>query len=189
MSSFVKTNIGSIDWNDGALKSAELQQSLRTVGQLARIFHDDKAWAATDPDKVVYRVQWLKTVEEGTEGGLFWGNTSIEPGRVGDEYFMTHGHSHAESDRSEFYATIEGEGYLVFMDRDRNAWAESMVAGSIHYVHAHLAHRVVNTGETPLRFVACWPSDAGHDYALIAERGFSLRVVCRDGRPEIVHVG
>jgi glucose-6-phosphate isomerase len=189
MKSLLKSSIGSIDWSDGVLSGPELQESARTIGQLGRIFHDQKAWSEMNPEQVVYRVQWLKPVEEGTPGGLFWGNTMLEPGRVGEEYFMTHGHSHANTDRSEFYATVQGTGFIVFMNPERKSWVEPMLPGSIHYVHAHMAHRVVNTGSEPLRFVACWPSDAGHDYASIAERGFSLRVLCREGRPEIVHVG
>jgi glucose-6-phosphate isomerase len=156
------------------------------MGQLRGIFRSQEDWSMIAPERVVYRVQWIPPVEDGTEGGLFWGNTTIEPGRVGDEYFMTHGHLHEKSNRAEFYATVSGTGYLLMMDRDRKAWAEPMSAGSIHYVAANIAHRAVNCGDEPLRFVACWPSDAGHDYASIAERGFSLRVVCREGGPLVI---
>jgi glucose-6-phosphate isomerase len=45
---------------------------------------------------------------------------------------------------------------------------------------------VADTGNEPLRFLACWPCDADHDYAMIDERGFSLRVMRRDGSPEVV---
>jgi len=186
MQSFMRDNIGSIDWTDGSLCAPHLNESTRTIGQLPGLFADQQAWSQMDPAQVVYRVQWLRPVDDGTIGGLFWGNTTLEPGRVGDEYFMTHGHSHSKADRAEIYATVQGSGLLLLMDRDRKTWAEPMRAGSIHYVHADLAHRVVNTGNVPLRFVACWPSDAGHNYAEIAERGFSARVICRAGSPQIV---
>jgi glucose-6-phosphate isomerase len=45
---------------------------------------------------------------------------------------------------------------------------------------------VVNVGDEPLLFWACWPSDAGYDYATIATRGFGARVVERDGQPILI---
>jgi glucose-6-phosphate isomerase len=183
---FVRNSAGDVNWSDGSLSGTDVKESTKTMGQLRGIFRSQEDWSMIPPEQVVYRVQWIPPVAEGTEGGLIWGNTTIEPGLVGDEYFMTHGHFHQISNRAEFYATVRGTGYLVLMDRDRKTWAEPMSPGSIHYVHAGLAHRAVNCGEDPLRFVACWPSDAGHDYGSIAERGFSLRVVCRDGAPSVI---
>jgi len=40
------------------------------------------------PPPSSYRVQVLVPVPDGTEGGLFWGNTVVESGRVGSEYFI-----------------------------------------------------------------------------------------------------
>jgi glucose-6-phosphate isomerase, archaeal len=188
MQPLMRENIAAVDWNDGSLSGPKVEASVRRLGQLEGIFADQQAWSRMAPDQVVYRVQWVRPVGDGTVGGLFWGNTTLEPGQVGDEYFMTHGHSHAQPDRAEFYATVQGNGMLLFMNRDRDCWVEEMRPGSLHYVHAHLAHRAINTGATPLRFVACWPSDAGHDYASIAEQGFSARVLCRNGRPQLVSV-
>jgi glucose-6-phosphate isomerase len=182
----VKSNAGAVDWADGSLSGPNVKQCARTMGQLRGIFRSQEDWSKIAPEQVVYRVQWIAPVGDGAEGGLMWGNTTIEPGRVGDEYFMTHGHFHERSNRAEFYATVRGTGYLVLMDRDRKAWAEPMSPGSVHYVHAGLAHRAVNSGDEPLRFVACWPSDAGHDYGSIAEQGFSVRVVSRDGVPAVI---
>jgi mannose-6-phosphate isomerase-like protein (cupin superfamily) len=107
-------------------------------------------------------------------------------GVVGEEYFMTRGHFHARRDRAEYYSTVSGNGMLVLMDEQRRASVQIMEPGTTHYIPGSIAHRVVNTGDCPLRFLACWPSDAGHDYATIDEQGFSLRVVRRDGRPELV---
>ena len=44
---------------------------------------------------------------------------------------------------------------------------------------SHIA--VVNTGDVPLRFVACWPSDAGHDYEIAGGNGFGARVIEEQG--------
>jgi len=61
---------------------------------------------------------WWEPVAQGTEGGLFWGGTEFLPGRVGKEYFMTHGHQHAVLDRAEFYGTVAGKGMLVLRDEN-----------------------------------------------------------------------
>jgi hypothetical protein len=37
--------------------------------------------------------------------------------------------------------------------------------------------RLVNIGDSQLAVGACWPSDAGHDYASIDRAGFSVRVL------------
>jgi glucose-6-phosphate isomerase len=58
-----------------------------------------------------------------------------------------------------------------------------MAAGSVHYIPGKVAHRVANTGDIPLAFLACWPSDAGHDYAQIRATGFSKRMLLRNGEP------
>ncbi len=178
--------IASIDWNDGSLRGPGIQQSEKTLGQLQAVFKDGEAFAAMDRTQVVYRVQWLSAEAADREGALLWGNTTLEPGKVGDEYFMTHGHFHLKRDRSEFYATVQGEGMLVLMDENREGRVEKMKAGSLHYINGNVAHRVVNTGPSQLRFVACWPADAGHDYGTIAEEGFSLRVVSQNGAPVVL---
>jgi glucose-6-phosphate isomerase, archaeal len=183
---FIRNSVGGVNWADGSLSGSHVKEGSKAMGQLRGIFRSQKDWSLIAPEQVVYRVQWILPVEDGTEGGLYWGNTTIEPGRVGDEYFMTHGHFHSKSNRAEFYATVRGTGYLVLMDRNRKSWAEPMSPGSIHYVAANVAHRAVNCGDEPLRFVACWPSDAGHDYESIADQGFSIRVVCRDGAPSVI---
>jgi len=139
-----------------------------------------------DPAAVVYSVQWTEPVSAGTVGGLFWGATTIEAGCVGDEYYMTRGHFHAVRDRAEYYGTVSGSGMLVLMEEDGATRVEQMSPGSLHYIPGRVAHRTVNTGDVPLVFWACWPSDAGHDYATIAEKGFGARVMRGDGTPRIV---
>lgn len=159
---------------------------MKTLGQLAGLFHDDAAWGSMDPETVVYRVRFWRPVPDGTIGGLFWGSTTLQPGRVGDEYFMTHGHFHAIRDRAEFYATVKGTGAMLYMDEEGTTWSQTMKPGTVHYIPGNVAHRVANTGDEPLIFLASWPSDAGHDYARIRTTGFSKRLVLRDGGPCLV---
>jgi glucose-6-phosphate isomerase len=167
-----------IDWAKGLLvPDAQVLESVKTLGQLQGIFANEEARSAMDPQTVIYRVQAWCPVPEGTEGALFWGSTVVEPGQVDSEYFMTHGHFHQKRDRTEYYATVEGEGALILMDESRNARMEPMRPGSLHFITPRTAHRVANIGKTPLRFIACWPSDAGHDYEYIKKSGFSARLM------------
>ena len=136
-----------VNWADGALQAPGLKVSEKKLGQLTGIFRDQQAWRQLDPETVVYRVWWWEPVPSGTEGGLFWGITEIQPGRVGNEYFMTRGHWHLIRNRAEFYGTVAGTGKLVLMDRGGRTWFEDMTPGSLHYVAGEVAHRIVNTGE------------------------------------------
>jgi glucose-6-phosphate isomerase, archaeal len=175
-----------VDWATGVLQGPEVQSSRKTVGELKNLFQDSAAVENLPQDQLVYTVQWWSPVPEGTHGGLFWGNTTIEPGQVGHEYFMTHGHTHAKADRTEFYSTVDGVGALILMSADRQTRIEEMTPGSLHHIPPQTAHRVANTGEKPLRFVACWPSDAGYDYESIRTQGFSARLLAVNGQPMLV---
>ena len=168
------------------LKGDGIVYTEKTIGQLAGIFHDEAARAEMDQHAVVYMVQAYLPVKPSTDGGLFFGTTTINPGTVHNEYFMTHGHFHEIRNRGEFYWGIQGEGVLLLMAPDRSIHTENIHAGSIHYVPGNTAHRVANTGNEPLVFNACWPSDAGHDYAEIITNGFSFRLVNNNGLPQLI---
>ncbi len=174
---------------DGELTGSGVTLGQKKVVDLAGVFHDDAARAAFSPDAIAYMVQAHFPVAEGTEAGLFFGISILEPGTVADEYLMTRGHFHAKSDRAEYYWGISGTGLLILMDRDRKARVQIVQPGSLHFIPGDTAHRLVNTGETQLRVGACWPSDAGHDYAAIELLGFSVRVFRRNGKPVIEQVG
>jgi glucose-6-phosphate isomerase, archaeal len=170
--------IMQMDWSKGALlPDAHVRESVKTLGQMQGLFANEEARQKMDANTVVYRVQAWCPVPEGSEGALFWGSTVIEPGQVDTEYFMTHGHFHLKRDRTEYYGTVEGEGALILMNEERETRMEPMSPGSLHFIAPNTAHRVANTGTVPLRFVACWPSDAGHDYESIRRLGFGARLL------------
>jgi glucose-6-phosphate isomerase len=54
--------------------------------------------------------------------------------------------------------------------------------GTITHIPPQFAHRVVNTGSTPLVFVAVFHVAAGHVYGPIEERGFRCLIVEQDGK-------
>lgn len=176
----------TMDWSNGRFHGENLGNSRRTLGELAGFFGDQAAFAQMRPDTLVYEVQSYEPLEEGADGGLFWGNSTLYPGTVGDEYFMTKGHFHHIRNRGEFYVTCRGSGALLLMEEGGPTVSETMSRGSVHYIPGGHAHRVANTGSEPLVFIACWPSDAGYDYSTIERKGFSARLLRRNGVPTLV---
>ncbi len=175
-----------IDWPTGNLQGFSIRSSVKKLGQLEGVFLNHEEWLAAASETIVYSVQWHEGVPPETEGGVFWGSTTIQAGTVGDEYFMTRGHFHRKRDRAEYYCTAQGNGMLLLMDEAGLTRVEVMSPGSLHYIPGFVAHRTVNTGSTPFTFWACWPSDAGHDYEAIDRQPFTARVLQRNGEPEVV---
>lgn len=171
---------------EGHLAGQEVTHSQRTIGGLAGYFTNETARAAMDQNTVVYRVEAYEPRPEGTEGAVCLATTFLEPGQVGDEYFLTRGHFHANQDRPELEVTISGRGLLVLMTRNRQTRTEEMAPGSVHHVPPGTAHRVANIGNEPLVFVSYWASETGHDYGAIQSDGFGVRIRCINGKPEIV---
>jgi glucose-6-phosphate isomerase len=171
---------------DFSMKGEPITCQQRVLNDISSIFLDQEALNSIPPETPVYKVQAWLPVADGTPGGLFFGTSTIMPGKVGKEYFMTKGHFHSHSDRAEFYWGIQGNGMLILMDRDRNTWAEEVYAGSLHYIGGEIAHRLANIGSDNLIVGACWPSDAGHDYEEIARNGFSARLIEIEGNPVLV---
>lgn len=174
-----------LDFASGRIDPSD-HTAQRHVRDLTAIFSDAEA-AAKHGDQVVYTTYGCPGDAPGER--LLYGTTVLEPGKVGDEYFMTRGHFHTKPERGELCFTISGRGILLLMDRDRNCRHEGMSPGSIHDIDGRLAHRVVNIGKEPLVFLVSWMSDCGHEYESIREKGFSIRVVEQGGKPEFVDVG
>jgi len=174
-----------IDPGTGNLDGEDVTTIRRSLADLSGVFEDEPAYRAMPGQTPVYRVQAHLSVTEGTRGGLYFGTSFIEPGRVGDEYFMTKGHFHSVRDTAEYYWGIAGRGCLILMDEARRTWAQWVRPGSLHYIPGRVAHRLANTGDQTLVVGACWPSDASHDYASLASQGFSARLKCIDGRPQL----
>lgn len=173
----------------GQLSGEGVRRDCKRLADLEGVFEDTASFRQMDGNQVVYEVDSYMPVAGGTEGGLFFGLTHLYPGTVGEEYFMTRGHFHAVENRAEYYWGIEGEGVLLLMDKDRNTRVEQMRPGSLHYIPGFTAHRVVNTGSVILRFGACWPSDAGHNYETIAREGFSARIKRGTDQPVVIDEG
>lgn len=99
---------------------------------------------------------------------------------------MTKGHYHTKRNRAEVYICLSGEGRLIIQDEEGNATVVKFEPDNIVYVPPYHAHRTVNVDKKPLIFLAIYPSDAGHDYGIIEEKGFSKLVVERNGHPSVI---
>ncbi|HET7727637.1 MAG TPA: glucose-6-phosphate isomerase family protein [Candidatus Limnocylindrales bacterium] len=135
-------------------------------------------------DELVYRVLGIPVPETNSE--IQCSTTILEPGLVGDEYFMTKGHFHEVRDRSEVYLGLAGEGRLLLATEDGQHRVEPLRSGTVNYIPGGWAHRSINVGSEPLVFFAVYVGDAGHDYGTIEERGFPVRVVRGEAGPVVV---
>jgi glucose-6-phosphate isomerase len=157
---------------------------VRRLSDLEGLFRDGRAWredTATD-DRVVYTVSSSPVPEAERE--VAQSITTIEPGTCAGEFFMTKGHQHPDP-QGEIYLGLSGVGGLLLFDGQRAEWVD-MAEGVIGYIPPGWAHRSVNTGQEPYRFLAVYPGGAGHDYCWVVEHGMGLRAVDGDGGVELV---
>ncbi len=158
----------------------------RTLSALRGQFSDEEAYGAAlaHGDALLYEVYEL--ARPAVAGELLHGLSIVHPGKVGDEYYMTKSHFHAELATGEIYYCLRGLGVMV-METPEGAWAvEPLAPGKALYVLPRWAHRSVNTGEEDLVTFFVYPGNAGHDYGTIERRGFRKLVVERDGVPCVI---
>jgi glucose-6-phosphate isomerase len=115
-------------------------------------------------------------------GHIMYAISKLQPGLVGDEFYMTKGHYHTVLDTAELYLCLGGEGYMIMKTREDQFHAEKMVRGRMVYVPPFWAHRSVNTGSVPLISFCVYRGDAGHNYGDILEEGFIKRVKKINGK-------
>ena len=159
----------------------------RTLSAMEGQFADQQAYHAllSRGDTVLYEVYEIHRPE--VAGELLHGISIVHPGQVGDEFFMTKGHFHAELETAEVYYCLNGEGVMV-METPEGDWAvEELRPGQVLYVPPRWAHRSVNTGEdNDLVTFFVYPRDAGHDYGTIEGQGFRKLILEKNDRPQIV---
>jgi len=173
------------DFASGAIHPVKLRDD-RKLSDLQMMFHDKSAVndILTDTDPLVYEI-WYHPFET-SKSDMALGVTRLLPGKIGDEYYMTKGHIHERDDQPEIYFCIQGEGFLLLQTIAGEFRAEPWTAGTISHIPPMWAHRVVNTGDDMLVFVASYHLSAGHDYGPIIEKGFRKLLLERDGKPTFV---
>ncbi|MEM9574599.1 MAG: glucose-6-phosphate isomerase family protein [Pseudomonadota bacterium] len=174
----------SIDSGTGAV-SPETGRYTKHLSELDGIFSDREAWlqlVREDNDPIVYEVIEFK--KEGSD--LFFGTTTMQPGKVGNEFYMTRGHFHEDRTKSEVYCTLSGEGLLLLENREGQSETIEMREGTCAYIPPDWAHRSINCGSMPLVFSWFCSVSAGHDYGQILKQGMRKLVIERGGKLEIV---
>ena len=158
----------------------------RRISDMAGIYADHEAEqkALLDGDPVIYQVHQYDVADEN--GHLLVVTSSIHPGKIGDEYYMTKGHYHARRDTAEVYLGMQGHGYLLLCTEEDGFESMPVEPGTITYIPPYWAHRTVNTGSEDFVFFGVYPADAGHDYGTIESEGFPMLLVERDGVPTLV---
>lgn len=174
----------AIDATTGAM-TPETGRYSKRLSDLSGIFRDARAFAAAieaGGDPLVYEVvEYRRDCSD-----LFFGTTTMQPGKVGDEYYMTRGHFHRRRDMGEVYYTQHGEGVLLLQSRDGETATVAMRPGVCAFIPPDWAHRSINTGDDRLVFVWVCNVEAGNDYAGIAAHGMRRLVVERHGRADLI---
>ncbi|MBN9058857.1 glucose-6-phosphate isomerase family protein [Kaistia sp. MMO-174] len=167
-----------IDPQSGVLSAATGRYEKR-LADLDGIYADNAAFAesvAREGDRVVYYVHEVRPA--AARGDLIFGTTFMEPGRIGDEFFVTRGHIHAIGNRPETYYGEAGEGLMLLESPEGETQILEIAPRVMVYVPPLWIHRSVNTGAAPLVMSFCYPSDSGQDYGLIARSGgMAIRIV------------
>ena len=154
----------------------------KRLRDLSGIYADQTAFAAAgekDGDRVVYYVH--ETRPAAAHGDLIFGTTFMEPGRIGDEYYVTRGHIHARANRPETYYGESGTGLMLMESPDGETQILEIAPRVMVYVPPMWIHRSVNTGTEPLVMSFCYPADSGQDYEIIARSGGMARRIVADG--------
>jgi glucose-6-phosphate isomerase, archaeal len=156
--------------------SRRYQKRLRDLDGLYRDQSAFASLAASRGEEVAYEVYEFRPNEN--PGDLIFGTSILYPGKVGDEYFMTRGHIHAKSDRSEIYYCQSGSGVMLMETPPGETRAIEMKPQTVVYVPPHWIHRSVNTGVDILVTFFCYPADSGQDYEIIARtQGMKVLIV------------
>ena len=159
----------------------------RTLSDLNGYFNDGAAYQAAISAGDSTRYEYFDMGVPQSPGNVAYGTTSVRPGRIGDEYFMTKGHFHAVIDTAEVYYCLSGKGGMMMESPEGDVVWQKMAPGDVVYVPGRWAHRSFNTSEEdPFVVFFAFPGRAGHDYGSIRRRGFRKLVVERDGRPSLI---
>lgn len=158
----------------------------RRVADLADSFSDSAAvqQAVLTGNPLVYEIRHMQFMTQKTDMAL--GVSTIQPGKVGSEYYMTKGHVHERDDQAEIYYCVRGSGLLLMDDLQGDFEAAPFQAGTIIHIPPQYAHRVVNTAADLLIFVSSFHVAAGHAYAAVKQKGFEYLVLEKDGQPTLL---
>lgn len=159
----------------------------RRLSDLEGFFADEQAYetALRGNDPIIYHVQGISPANG--EGDLHYGLGTLMPGKIGREYYLTKGHLHSWREAAEIYIGLEGTGRMLLEEEETGKTRMfPLEKNSIVYVPGYVAHRTVNCGDDPLKYLGIYPAAAGHDYGVIAEHNFNSIIAEIDGKPKLM---
>src|SRR6478672_8615568 len=129
----------------------------KTIQDLAGVYFDQAAFEdlqKTQGSRVAYEVYEFRP--NTNAGDLIFGTSILYPGKVGNEYYMTRGHIHAQGDRPEIYYCQNGRGVMLMENLDGEINAVELNPNDVVYVPPYWIHRSVNVGPTSLVTLFCY---------------------------------
>ena len=186
MSQTLKPYSTILDFKTGVIKSYKKEAQVK-LSVLREFFNDREAVdqiLSSGVDLIIY--EYFEHSQPEVEGHINFGVTTVYPGKVGKEYHLTRGHYHAKENAAELYIGLTGEGIMIMQTKDGQVVNLPIRPGDVVYVPPFWAHRTVNIGKEKLSFFFAYPSDAGHDYEVIRQKGFAKLVVEEEGQPKVV---
>ena len=178
----LEPGVGYVDIASGRLKGAT-NRYVKTFRDLEGLYADAEAFVAIlarRGDEVAYEVTDYKP--SANAGDMIIGVTRMEPGRVGDEYYMTRGHIHARPNRPEMYYGESGLGVMLLESPAGEVRTVEIGPRTMCYVPPFWIHRSVNVGIEPLVMTFAYPADSGQDYDIIAKAGGMKSRIVDDGQ-------
>jgi len=185
MPQFLKPEKIIIDFKKGFIQPYTRKKEVR-LSELKEYFSNTE-----EVEKILLRgedpliYEYYEYIYSEDTGNLNLGLTIIYPGKIGNEYYMTKGHFH-EKDAAEFYFCMKGKGMLLMQNKDGEVSVVELEPGSLGYVPPGWGHRTINTGRNRFVFFFAYPSDAGHNYMIVKEKGFIKIVTEKDKAPKVV---
>jgi glucose-6-phosphate isomerase, archaeal len=177
--------LSRFDKQTGLIEGAKAVQ--RRLSDMRGCYVDEAAYAKAlaASDAMIYTVASVEPAQG--PGDLHYGLSTIMPGRIGREYYMTKGHLHEWREAAEIYFGLSGQGMMLLEDEaSRESQAVPLLPNQAVYVPGHTAHRTMNIGHSPLVYLGVYPARAGHDYRTVAQRNFRMVLLEQDGRPVLV---
>ena len=153
-----------IDPLSGELTGATGHYS-KKLSAMAGLYEDEERFSQAlkkGGDAIVYTVSDVRP--DSVHGDLIFGTTFMQPGQIGNEFFMTRGHIHAKANRPETYYGESGEGLMLLESPEGVTRVLEVLPRQMIYVPPFWIHRSVNIGAVPLVLSFCYPSDSGQDY-------------------------
>ncbi len=182
---FLRGCVIDFDLHTGLSSTADTGK--RYLSQMRGMFADDDAFEKElqDGDKLIYEFHGLNLPENA--GDLAFGCSIVNPGKIGNEYYMTKGHFHSILETAEVYYCLSGHGYMLLENPEGDWSALEMTAGKAVYVPKRYAHRSINvSGTEQLVIFFVFRADAGHDYGSIETKGYRKQMVEQEGKPAII---